>query len=195
LGAFTPDWAPIERLLPDTSDSASPPASPAWATTSPDARLALAQQQVAIWRTANGTAPTVRIALPGGSGGNLLFAQIGQQLVAAGIRPVRVGWREDADLRLIDAVAPYDSARWYLATACVACSDEAMAAIQAARDAPTIAERSQHIAEADAAMAADTAYIPIATPLRWSLVSLRLKQWQGNSRAWHPLNRLRNDTN
>ncbi len=195
LGAFTPDWAPIERLLPDTLDSASPPAAPAWAAAGPDARLALAQQQAASWRAANGAAPTIRIALPNGSGGNLLFAQIGQQLVAAGIRPVRVGWRDDADLRLIDAVAPYDSARWYLATACVACSDEAVTAITAARDAPTMAERAQHIAEADAAMATDTAYIPIATPLRWSLVSPRLKQWQGNSRGWHPLNRLRNDTN
>jgi peptide/nickel transport system substrate-binding protein len=195
LGAFTPDWAPIERLLPDALDSASPPANAPWVSLSADARLALAQQQVAAWRASNDTAPTVRIALPAGSGGSLLFAQIGQQLVAAGIRPVRVGWRDDADLRLIDEVAPYDSARWYLATACVACSDEAVAAITAARDAPTMAERAQHIAEADAAMATDTAFIPIAPPLRWSLVSARLKQWQGNSRAWHPLNRLRNDTN
>lgn len=101
----------------------------------------------------------------------------------------------EADLRLIDEVAPYDSARWYLATACVTCSDDAQAALTAARDAPTIAERSTHIAEADAALAADVAFIPIASPLRWSLVSLRLQQWQGNPRAWHPLNRLRNDTN
>jgi peptide/nickel transport system substrate-binding protein len=92
---------------------------------------------------------------------------------------------------LIDAVAPYDSARWYLATACQLCSAEAQAALDGARDAPTMAERAQHIAEADAALARDVAFIPIAQPLRWSLVSLRLKQWQPNARAWHPLNRLR----
>ena len=103
--------------------------------------------------------------------------------------------RAPADLKLIDAVAPYDSARWYLATACVICSDEAQAALIAARDAPTMAERATHIAEAEAAMNADVAFIPIAIPFRWSIVSLRLKQWQGNPRAWHPLNRLRNDTN
>ena len=68
-------------------------------------------------------------------------------------------------------------------------------ALAAARDAPTLAERATQIAIADAAMAADVSFIPIATPLRWSLVSLRLQQWQGNPRAWHPLNRLRNDTN
>lgn len=195
LGAFTPDWAPVERLLPDTLDSAAPPVSPTWTMLPPDARLAMARQQAMAWRAANGAAPMVRIALPAGSGGNLLFAQIGRQLVAAGIRPLRVGWHDDADLRLIDAIAPYDSARWYLATACAACSSDAMAAITAARDAPTIAERAQHLTEADAALAADMAYIPIATPLRWSLVSVRLKQWQGNPRGWHPLNRLRNDTN
>ena len=41
---------------------------------------------------------------------------------------------------------------------------------------------------------ADAAFIPLARPFRWSLVSLRLAQWQANARAWHPLNRLRRDT-
>jgi peptide/nickel transport system substrate-binding protein len=44
-------------------------------------------------------------------------------------------------------------------------------------------------------MNADVAFIPLARPLRWSLVSMRLQQWQPNTRAWHPLNRLRADTN
>jgi oligopeptide transport system substrate-binding protein len=51
------------------------------------------------------------------------------------------------------------------------------------------------IAAADAALRDDVAFIPIARPLRWSLVALRLSQWHTNSRAWHPLNRLRPDTN
>jgi oligopeptide transport system substrate-binding protein len=69
------------------------------------------------------------------------------------------------------------------------------AEIEAARNASTLDERAQHIAAADKALAADTAFIPLATPLRWSLVALRLDAWQRNSRAWHPLNHLRNDTN
>ena len=133
--------------------------------------------------------------MPAGPGGTLLYGQIAARLMLIGIQPVRVAMNEDADLRLIDAVAPYDSARWYLATACVACSDEAQAALEAARDAPDMAQRGQHIAEADGLMASDVAFIPLATPLRWSLVSLRLRQWQGNARGWHPLNHLRNDTN
>ena len=54
--------------------------------------------------------------------------------------------------------------------------------------------RAQRIAEADAAMNEDVAFIPLARPLRWSLVTTRLQQWQANARAWHPLNRLRDDT-
>ena len=194
--AFSPNWqATTERLLPDKLDSAAAPAVSAWALPTQAARIADARQQVARYRAAHPGDVVLRIALPGGSGGNVLFGQIGSALIAIGVRPVRVGMRDEADLRLVDAVAPYDSARWYLATACVVCSEEAQAALTAARDAPTMAERATHIAEADSALAADVAFIPIATPLRWSLVSLRLRQWQGNVRGWHPLNHLRNDTN
>ena len=196
IAAFTPDWGqPVERLLPDKLDSAAPPAVPGWAALAPDARLADARQQVASYRAANPGEISLRVALPETPGGNLLWGQIGARLATIGIRPIRVAMSADADLRLVDEVAPYDSARWYLATACLACSDDARTALAAARDAPTLAERATQIAIADAAMAADVSFIPIATPLRWSLVSLRLQQWQGNPRAWHPLNRLRNDTN
>lgn len=194
--AFSPNWqATTERLLPDKLDSAAAPAVSAWALPTQAARIADARQQVARYRAAHPGDVVLRIALPGGSGGNVLFGQIGSALIAIGVRPVRVTMRDEADLRLVDAVAPYDSARWYLATACVVCSEAAQAALIAARDAPTMTERATHIAEADAALAADVAFIPIATPLRWSLVSLRLRQWQGNVRGWHPLNHLRNDTN
>lgn len=196
IAAFTSDWGqPVERLLPDKLDSAAPPALPAWAALTPDARLTDARQQVARYRATSPGEVSLRVALPDTPGGNVLWGQIGVRLAEIGIRPIRVALTADADLRLIDEVAPYDSARWYLAAACVACSDDAQAALTAARDAPTMAERATQIAAADTALAADVAFIPIAMPFRWSLVSLRLQQWQGNPRAWHPLNRLRNDTN
>ncbi|MGN6820022.1 MAG: ABC transporter substrate-binding protein [Sphingomonas sp.] len=196
IAAFDPDWGqPVERLLPDKLDSAAAPAVSAWASLTPGARLADAQQQVASYQAANPGGISLRVALPETAGGNMLWGLIGARLATIGIRPVRVAMAADTDLRLVDEVAPYDSARWYLATACVACSDAAQAALIAARDAPSMAERATQIAAADAAMAADIAFIPIATPLRWSLVSMRLQQWQGNPRGWHPLNRLRNDTN
>jgi peptide/nickel transport system substrate-binding protein len=99
----------------------------------------------------------------------------------------------NADLQLIDAVAPYDSGRWFLVTACRLCSPSVSALIAAARDAPDLAQRAAGIAAADVALTADSAFIPISQPLRWSIVSPRLTAWQGNTRAWHPLNHLRNE--
>lgn len=194
LGAFLAEWSPMTQLLPEQLDSAAPPAVPDWAGVAPDARLADTQRTVAAWKAAHGGILTLHIALPVGPGATILFATIEASLTRVGIRTVRVGMGEAADLKLIDAVAPYDSARWYLATACAPCGDTAQAALEAARDAPTAALRSQRIAEADAALTADAAYIPIARPLRWSLVSMRLDGWRANTRAWHPLNHLRNDT-
>lgn len=197
VSAFSVDWPERDVILPEQLDSASQPVTPAWAQVPPAERKAAARTAVEAWRAANGGAvPTLRLALPDGPGGTLLWARLAADLYAIGIRPERRGLDDkDADLLLIDRVAPYDSARWYLAEACVRCSDEAQAALEAARVAPTLAERATAIAAADAALAADVAFVPLARPFRWSLVALRLRQWQANARAWHPLNRLRNDTN
>jgi peptide/nickel transport system substrate-binding protein len=116
-------------------------------------------------------------------------------LTRAGIESEQVPLASrDADLRLVDRVAPYDSARWYLRTACAPCGEDAEAAIEAARIAPTPDERARAIALADAALDRDAAFIPLMRPIRWSLVSLRLARFQGNSRAAHPLDQLRNES-
>ncbi|MDO7841053.1 ABC transporter substrate-binding protein [Sphingomonas immobilis] len=192
VAAFAPGWAATTTILPEQLDSTAAPATPGWAG---DATAIDGAAQVTAWKSANPGPLTLRIALPAGPGATILYGHVGAALLRIGITPVRVPIGADADLRLVDAVAPYDSARWYLGTACQPCGTAAQTAIEAARDAPTLSERSRHLAEADAAMAADVAFIPVARPLRWSLVSLRLKAWTGNSRAWHPLNRLRADTN
>lgn len=189
--AVSSGWAPTEQLLPDTLDSAASPALPAWSQLAQADRVAGARARVAAW---NAKPIVLRIALPNGPGATLLYGPIAASLIAIGIVPQRVGLGEPADLRLIDRVAPYDSARWYLANACQLCSIEARAALEAARQAPTLADRGQKIAAADRALTDDAAFIPLARPLRWSLVALRLRGWQPNARAWHPLNRLRSDT-
>lgn len=137
---------------------------------------------------------TVRIALPAGPGATRLWAYLAAGLLSIGITPERVALDAAADLRLVDAVAPYDSGRWFLATACGDCSGDLAALVESARDAPDLATRASRIAQADAALTADATFIPIAQPLRWSIVALRLGAWQRNTRAWHPLNHLRNET-
>ncbi|WP_037523876.1 ABC transporter substrate-binding protein [Sphingomonas sp. Mn802worker] len=192
--AVSPDWAPAEALLPDQLDSLAPPTQPAWTTLAREQRLAAVRARVAASRVAAGT-PTLGLALPVGTGGTLLWTRLATDLYAMGIRPLRLSPDDPAaDLRLVDLVAPYDSARWYLSEACLACSDVAQQAIEDARVAPTADARAATIARADAALTADATFIPLARPLRWSLVSVRLAQWQANTRAWHPLNHLRRDT-
>jgi oligopeptide transport system substrate-binding protein len=193
--ALAPNWAGMLQLLPDRLDSTADPALPAWAALPLDQRIADARAKVAAWQASAPGPITLRIAMPPGPGATIVYAYIAAALYRIGITPQRVGPEAAAELRLVDSVAPYDSARWYLRNACQPCSSPAAAEIEAARDAPDLVQRAQHIAAADKALAGDTAFIPLATPLRWSLVALRLDAWQRNSRAWHPLNHLRNDTN
>lgn len=190
--AFRPDWQPVETLLPARLDSGAPPAAPQWAALPMEQRRATARERVSAWRADHPDGSlSIRIATGDSPGATLVWARVAHDLRDIGLQPHRVGDGEDADLRLIDAVAPYDSGRWYLVNACQACPGDLVTAIQAARDAPTLAERARHIAMADMALATDTAYIPVAQPLRWSLVALRLRAWQPNSRAWHSLTHLR----
>ena len=186
ITAVAAGWTSEERLLPEQLDSAAPPYAPAWAALPLDQRRAAAREVVAAW----GKPVRLRIALPAGAGATRLWSQLAAALAAIGIAAERVEPGEATDLKLVDAVAPYDSARWYLASACQPCGEDALAKVLAARDAPTMAERGQRIAEADAALAADVPFIPLARPLRWSLVAPRLRAWQPNARAWHPLNHL-----
>ncbi|ATY34150.1 ABC transporter substrate-binding protein [Sphingomonas psychrotolerans] len=192
--AVRPEWTPLETILPSQLDSAAPPVRPDWAPLALDARQQTARDRVAAWRRAHPEPLTLRIALPSGPGATLVWAHLAEAMLRIGITPQRVGPADSADLRLIDAIAPYDSGRWFVQTACVACSEQAGALIAAGREAADLPARAQRIAEADAALTADGAWIPIAQPLRWSLVALRLGAWQGNTRGWHPLNHLRNET-
>lgn len=193
--SFSQDWRPAEDLLPAALDSAAPPAHGTWQAVRPADRVATAQARVSAWREAGNPVPMLRLALPGGSGGTLLWARLAADLFAIGVRPVRVGATDDADLRLVDLVAPYDSARWYVDQACQPCDERAAVAIEAARVAPTLAIRARELAAADEALAADVAFIPLARPFRWALVAQRLRAWQPNDRAWHPLNLLRRAPN
>ncbi len=190
-----PERTPVTTLLPEQLDSSAAPAVPQWAALTLEERRARARARVSVWRQeAEVDSVRLRVALPEGPGATMLWAHLAADLRSIGIEGERVAMRADADLRLIDAVAPYDSARWFLVTACRLCSEDAELAAEAARDAPTLQNRAQRIAEADALLSAEHIFIPIAQPLRWSIVALRLDAWQRNSRAWHPLDQLRNDS-
>ena len=195
LSGIAPDWSATTSILPAQFDSGAQPAVPGWATASLDDRRNDARARVGAWHSEHPGTVTLRIALPSGPGANLLYGYVGASLISIGITPQRVALDAPADLRLIDAVSPVDTARWYLRQACAPCSDEATVAIETARLAAAVADRASAIAAADASLTADVAFIPLAQPLRWSLVVPTLDQWQANARAWHPLNRLRPSPN
>ncbi|MFD1786949.1 ABC transporter substrate-binding protein [Sphingomonas floccifaciens] len=192
--AFSDGWAPTDTILPETLDSASPPAQPDWSSVPDSERLAMAQARVVTYRRTAPEPLVLRIALPSGPGATLLYGQIAAGIARLGIGAERVAIDDPtAHLRLIDRVAPYDSARWYLRAACQPCALPIAQLIAGIRVAPDVATRASMLAQADSALTADVAYIPLARPLRWSLVAQRLSQWTPNTRAFHPLNRLRPD--
>ena len=120
VAAIAPEWESATQLLPEQLDSASPPALPTWAA-APVAGDPTPRERIARWQSAHPGTLRLRVALPSGPGANLLYGYVGAALISLGITPERVAIDASADLRLVDAVAPYDSGRWYLATACQPC--------------------------------------------------------------------------
>lgn len=155
-------------------------------------RRALAAERVARWRTTGEPAPALRIAMPNGPGSQLVFSHLRSDLSAIGITLSRVGEAVPADLRLIDVAARYGRAAWFLnQLACTAhkaaCSQAGDARLAEARAARDPRERAALLGEAEAEITSANGYIPIARPLRWSLVRSSVTGFSPNPLGWHPL--------
>ncbi len=180
-------------VLPQRYRSAADPAFPPWAAFDLSARIGDARRRVAAWRQTRPGPVVVRVNLPIGPGSNLLFARLRADWGRVGITAERASLR-DADVRLIDRVAPAGSAIWYLGqVACPApraCSEEAKTALEAARRTDSLFERGTQLAIADRTIVNTGLYVPLTRPLRWSLVAPRLTGFRENAKAWHPLHLL-----
>lgn len=195
VGAFgVRSWRPTATLLPPGTTGIVAPATPDWIDTGLAERRALARDAVAAWVTSEVALPRLRVALPDGPGSRLLFALLKADWATVGIEVTPVALSAPADLRLVDAVAPAGVAGWYLRRfTCgrsTVCSEEADTLLAAAQTA-TLEERPAIFAEADGRLTEIIPFIPLALPLRWSLVSPRLSAFQENPRGAHPLNHLR----
>ena len=196
VGAFAmKDWKSAASLVPDGIADLPAPAAPDWTGAAIDERRAGAARTIAGWTTENGAPPTLRVALPSGPGSAQLFTMIGQDWAAIGVHAVFVPIEADADLRLVDAVAPADIASWYLrrftCQTSAICSEAADQSLNGARLVPTLAERSALLADADRRLRDVVPFIPIAMPIRWSLVTPALDGFRTNVRGAHPLDELR----
>jgi peptide/nickel transport system substrate-binding protein len=187
-----PDLQPRISLLPPGVDELPSPAIPDWGPSPLPMRRELAADAI---RTTGGQAPiTLRIAVPDGPGYRLAFAHLRRDWRAIGVQAEAVPASGQADLRMVDRVAAANVPSWYLrrftCDVSPVCSAEADAALEAARNAPTSAERQASLASADRALTDITPFIPIAAPVRWSLVSPRLTGFQPNAFGRHYLGGL-----
>jgi peptide/nickel transport system substrate-binding protein len=185
-----PGLQPRVTLVPAIADELPRPAVPDWATSPMPMRRELAARAIA----AAGEPVRVRVAMPEGPGYRLLFAYLRRDWRMIGVDAVRVRAGAPADLRMIDTVAPETMAIWYMREfSCEArgvCDPAADEALQAARTAIAISERQAQLAQADALLGQLTPFIPLATPIRWSLVSPRLNGFRPNAFARHPAGTL-----
>ena len=174
------NWQPRETLLPAGISDQPQPAAPGWAP-----GLAARRREAAGTIAAAGAPVTIRVAMPDGPGYRLLFAYLRRDWRAIGVTAERVAINQRADMRLVDEVAPANLATWYLRhfacesnAVCDSAVDEMLAA---ARLAPTAAERRDQLAKADRQLTDLSFYVPIAAPVRWSLVSPRLNGFRPNA--------------
>jgi peptide/nickel transport system substrate-binding protein/oligopeptide transport system substrate-binding protein len=142
--------------------------------------------------TADRTAPRLRIALPSGPGSDLLFARLAEDFKAIGVEAVQVRENASADLRLVDTVARYARASWFLnQLSCAAvrtvCSASADRLTGLALIEPDPAKRADLFAQAEAQLTIANGYIPLGVPIRWSLVSGRATGFMPNPWNAHPL--------
>lgn len=155
-----------------------------------------AARRLAAWRAgqeglAAGPVP-ITLAIGEGQGMDLLFEQLAGQLAQIGIRLDRANARERADLVLVDRVARYAEPRWFLNQFnCTLrrglCDEDVDFLVALSVDERDLATRATLLAEAEAELVSSNIYIPLGTPLRWSLIRGNVNGFVPNRWAFHPL--------
>jgi peptide/nickel transport system substrate-binding protein len=188
-----PGLAPRATLLEPGLDGMPPPVAPPWFGTAKVDRLAGLQAAIdELFPKAE--KPTIRIALPQGPGADLLFQLLSRDWGALGFKIDRAESGADADFALIDNVAPSSSPAWFIrrfrCAVVPVCDSDADDLMDAAREIPVPAQRYALLAQAAEKIDEAQLFIPIAAPVRWSLVSRRVEGFAGNRFARHTLTGL-----
>jgi ABC-type transport system substrate-binding protein len=191
------NWKEMLTLAPETLPNRADLARPDWTSRRIDVRKAEARSVIQGWQAANGKVRPLRIALPKGPGGRMLFARIRSDLAAIGLSAERVTYGQPADLRLIDQLADMSSPAWYLEQLSCEftsiCSAEADGLVVQAQQSADREERKRLLGEAELKLQELRNFVPLANPLRWSLPRNGLLGFTANSRGVHPLQYLGRD--
>lgn len=185
-------WTPTNRIVP--AALAGEIAPERWTAIELERLRAEASNRVAIWRSTlgEGEAPRLTIALADEPGLVTLFNELAGQLATIGIVLERVAPGATSDLVLIDRVARYAEPRWFLNQFnCTLrrglCSSDADSEVRQALAAADPQERADAMARAEAMLTAANVFIPLAAPLRWSMVRGTVEGYAANPWAHHPL--------
>ncbi|MCB2057774.1 MAG: ABC transporter substrate-binding protein [Novosphingobium sp.] len=163
-----------------------------WPGRSLDDRRAQASKRVDEWKSGGKEIAPIRIALPSGPGADVLFKRLAADLEAVGLKARRVGSGADTDLRLVDTVARYARADWFLnqlscGNARGLCSPTADQLATKAQQESDPAKRADLYAQAEAQLTIANNYLPLGVPIRWSLVSGGVTGFAVNPWNIHPL--------
>jgi len=185
-------WVPATRIVAPGLDGDLGTIGDRWAEQSLEERRAAAAGRVRAWQGSKGAAPRLSVSLPDGEGSSLLFDRLKSDFATIGVTLERAGDGVAADLQLVDDVARYPRAAWFLnRLSCKArralCSPQADARMAEAATAPTPTDRAARITEAEAELTAANVYIPFGAPIRWSLVRGTVSGFATNAWGWHPL--------
>ena len=185
-------WQPTTRVVSAGVDGDAGTVGERWVGMAMEQRRTLAAERVAKYKLGGKPAPVLRIAAPDGPGSRIVLDRLTADYDAIGIIVVRVGEDRVADLRLVDATARYGRAAWFLnQLACAVhkpgCDAAGDALLAQARIAKDPSQRATLLGQAEAAITAANGFIPIARPLRWSLVRSGVTGFAPNPWGWHPL--------
>ena len=186
-------WIATTRLVPPGLAGDPGVVGERWQGMDLDARRAVAAGRVARWRAANGGAtPLLGVALPDGPGSDTLFDGLAAQYRTIGVVLARAEDADRADLALRDRVARYGGPRWFLnqfhcGVSPAICSEDVDFLAGLAVDTRDPVAQANYLADAENALSAFNAYIPIGAPIRWSLVRSGVSGFAENAWAIHPL--------
>ncbi len=185
-------WQPTTWIVPPSLFSQVELPATRWSALSIEQRRELARARIADWQLGNRDEAVVRVALPDGPGSDLLFTQLARFWRQIGVSAVRVEPGEGAELELRDRLARYSSPRWFLnqfhcGLEIGLCSAEADELVESSLALTNIAEKERRLAEAHALMVAEEVFIPLGSPVRWSLVRGAVSGYQANQWGLHPL--------
>ncbi len=190
-----PGLVPRATLLEPDLDGANAPTAPDWMSVGIADRRAAALAEARL-NFAGEERPTLRIILPDGPGGDIIYRRLREDWGWIGLNVERAKKGDkSANFELIDLVAPSASAGWFVAAFSCAlrkiCDKEVDQELAKIASAQSQADRTAAITTAAHLIDTDQLFIPFTAPVRWSLVGKAITGFAENRYARHTLSGLK----